>query len=240
MGTFGLAFYNVRVGRDPAQVERELRAILTTWKPGVLGLCETTGYSLPGVDGWVKIRDTSKESRANIAAYVKAHLDLTDIQWHDLKETWTKTAQGAHGQHAPRSILEFGAGPLQVLVAHQPPKGTDNTQDAQAEGISKLEARMAPWTRDGWDDRDDDDQAAAKSKTRLVLWDANRWPGESGPGPDQLAGKIGGGVVGQKIDGSVKRKATTSGVCYQDEAGGVALKTDHEWGAFRCDLTEDG
>ena len=238
MGTFSLAFYNIRVSRDPAQVEKELRAILTTWKPGVLGLCEATGYSLPGVEGWVKIRDTTTKSRANVAAYVKTSLDLADIQWHDLKETWSRAQHP--GTHEPRSILEFRAGPLQVLVAHQPPKGTDNTQDAQAEGISKLEARLAPWTRDDWDSKPDDDQAKAKEKTRLVLWDANRWPGESGPGPDQLAQKIGGGVVGSKIDGAVKRKATVANVKYQDEAGGCPLKSDHDWGAFRCDVTEDG
>lgn len=224
---FPLAFYNLRVGRPAGEVEAEVRAILNTWRPAVLGLCEATGYTLPGVEDFVRIRDTTTKSRANVAAYVKASLTLDKVQWHDLAETWTRTAEGATGQHEPRSLVEFRAGPLQVLVHHQPPKGTDNTKPAQQEGIDKLTARMAPWTRDDWDDRTEEDKADAKAQPRVVLWDANRRPGENGPGPDTLAHNIDGWTVGNKIDGAVIRKGTAREVLYPGWAGDTELCSDH-------------
>lgn len=225
---FPLVFYNLRVGRAGGQVEKEIRAILDT-RPAVLGMCEATGYTLPGVEDYVKVRDTSNKSRANIAAYVKASLGPSNVQWHDLKQTWTRTAEGAHGQHEPRSLVEFRAGPLQVLVHHQPPKGTDNTKPAQVEGIDKLTARMAPWTRTDWDDRSDDDKAEAKAQPRVVLWDANRRPDEEGPGPSTLAGRIDGAPIGAKIDGAVIRgkNVAASAVEYPTRVSGVELYSDH-------------
>jgi len=228
---YPMQFYNVQVGRDPNRVADEIRGLLDP-RPAVLGLCETVGYSLPGVADYICIRDRSTESRANIAAYVKASLDLRDVKWHDLHETWTKTAPGATGQHAPRSILEFRAGRLFVLVAHQCPKGTDNTKPAQQEGVDKLTARMAPWTRDDWGERTDEDKAEAKRQARIVLWDSNRMPGEDGPGPDSLARNIDGKVCGGQIDNAVWRGGSgevngVHDVRYADWVGGVEMRSDH-------------
>lgn len=236
---YPFAFYNVDNNRNPDTVERELRAILTNWRPAILGVCETGGLGdLWGVEDYIRIRDTSKPGRDNVAAYVKTNLDVRDIKWHDLKETWTKTNPGATGQHWPRSILEFRAGRLHVLVAHQPPKGTDNVKASQQEGIDKLTSRMGPWTRDDWDDRDDADKAEAQAQARLVLWDANRNRNESGPGPKMLGEQIDGYTAGGRIDCCTYRGGEVTGcqdIAYPTTAGGVPLKSDHG-AAFRCTL----
>ena len=227
--TYPLRFYNVDNNRDPQQVATELRALLDA-RPAVLGLCETTGLDLPGVDDYRVLRDRSKPGRDNLAAYVKDNLEVSAVKWLDCEETWTKTAPGASGQHWPRSILEFRAGRLMVWVAHQPPKGTDNTKPAQQEGIDKLTARMAPWTRDDWDERSDADKAKAKDQARIVLWDANRTCNESGPGPTMLASRIGGWPCGQKIDQATWRGNEAKdgkNPAYPSQVAGVQLRSDH-------------
>jgi hypothetical protein len=224
---FPLAFYNVQVNRDPNRVDKEIRALLAR-RPAVLGLCETIGYDLPCPDDYRVIRDRSNKSRANIAAYVKQNLDLSDKKWHDLKETWSRTE--TTGTHEPRSILEFRAGRLMVWVAHQPPKGTDNTQAAQMEGIDKLTARMAPWTREDWDDRTEADKAAAKDQARVVLWDSNRGPNEDGPGPEMLCNRIDGESIGAQIDNAVGRGGSVKcgkDARYLHSVDGVEMKSDH-------------
>lgn len=220
-----LSFYNLDNHRPPGQVADEIRAMLSM-RPAVLGLCEAT-YNLVGVAGYLLLRDTSTPGRANVAAYVKTTLEVDAIQWHDLEQTWTRTNPGATGQHPPRSILEFRAGAMQVLVAHQPPKGTDNVKPSQQEGIDKLTARMAPWTRDDWTDRPADDKRDAKAQARVVIWDANRTPYESGPGPTMLASKIGGDPVGSHIDGAVIRAGRAKMVRYPSQVDGVQLCSDH-------------
>jgi len=231
---YPLAFYNLRVGRSGAQVEKELRAMLSEWRPAILGLCEATGYALPGIKDYVLLRDTSSKSRANIAAYVKASLSGPDkIKWHDCQETWSRTEHP--GTHEPRSWLEFRAGALQALIGHQPPKGTDNTKAAQKEGIDLCVRRMAPWTRSDWEERSQADKNAAKAQARISLADWNRRPGEDGPGPTQLAGRIGGFTIGAKIDGGVARSAKLVSVSYPQSAGSCRLCSDHDC-AFLCKI----
>lgn len=233
--TYSLAFYNLRVGRPAGQVEKEIRAILNEWRPAILGLCEALGYDLPGVQDYVKIRDASSKSRENIAAYVKASLDGPDkIQWHDMEETWSRTERP--GTHEARSWLEFRAGKLQALIGHQPPKGTDNTKAAQSEGIELCKKRMAPWTRADWSERSEEDKADAKAQARIALADWNRKPGEEGPGPTQLAEKIGGYTIGKKIDGAVARQAELVSSSYPEWAGSVDLCSDHLC-AFSCKVS---
>ena len=234
--TYPLQFYNIDNGRPPDQVAKELRALLGA-RPAILGLCETTNIKLPGVDDYRLLRDTSKPGRDNIAAYVKASLEVSDVKWWDMKQTWSRTEY--EGTHPPRSILEFRAGRLRVWVAHQPPKGTDNTKAAQQESIDKLEARMAPWTRDDWSTRTSADKKAAKAQPRVLLWDANRKPDEDGPGPKMLGQRIDGGTAGHRIDCSTGRGGdveTVSNVRYVDKIGGVTLRSDHG-SAFLFDLS---
>lgn len=219
-----LTFYNLQVGRDRDQVARELRALLTD-RPVLLGVCEATGYLLPRFRGYTLLRDTSRPSRANVAAWVREDL-YRHHRWHDLTETWTRTEHP--GTHEPRSWLEVstgrGAVGMQTLVGHQPPKGTDNTQAAQAEGIALLERRMTPWRNPGWTGN----SSLARLRTRLVLMDANRRTGEPGPGPDTLAAAIGGRVVGQGIDCAVVRNGNPGAARYVRAAAGVTLGSDHE------------
>ena len=98
------------------------------------------------------------------------------------------------------------------------------------EGVNKLEARMAPWSREDWDDKTDKEKAAAKDKARVLLWDSNRKAGEDGPGTDMLCGRINGNCSGAKIDNGVHRgnevKAGTD-PDYPDSASGVHLQSDH-------------
>jgi hypothetical protein len=233
---YPLTFYNLDNNRDPDRVAKEIRALLEP-RPAILGMCEATGYgNLPGVEDYQLIRDRSKPGRDNVAAYVKLNLELSAVKWLDLTETWTKTE--SPGTHWPRSILEFRAGRLMVWVHHQPPKGTDNTKRAQQEGIAKLTARMAPWTRDDWDERTQEDKQQAKAQARLVLWDANRLASETGPGPGQLAANIDGWNAGQKIDLATYRGGEAKGhegVNYPSQVSGVELKSDHGH-AYQCRL----
>lgn len=218
-------FYNVQVARDPAQVAKELNALLASG-PEVLGLCETTGYKLPAVKGYKLFRDTSTRSRANVAAYVRATVKTSSAHWHDCAETWDRTEHP--GTHEPRSWLEFRLDGCQVMVGHQPPKGTSNTHAAQAEGIDLGTARMAPWTGTRWDRKPPEEKTTAKARPRLSLADWNRRPTEAGPGPGQLARRIQGWTMGAKIDGAVARgDATPLGTKYVDCPQGVPLKSDH-------------
>lgn len=223
-------FYNLRVGRPQVQVAREVVALLR-YRPAVLGLCEAVGYDLPRLDGYRLTRDTSTPARANIAAYVAVDLARRE-QWHDCRETWSRTEHP--GTHPPRSWLEVRVGGCQFLIGHQPPKGTDNTLRAQQEGIALCEGRMAPWLRDGWEERTEREKAAAKECPRVALADWNRGPQERGPGPKALADSIGGWPAGRFIDAAVARGRDLSlrEASYQDTCASVPLRSDHPWGAL--------
>lgn len=226
-------FYNLRVGRANPQVEDEVRALLGSG-PHVLGLCEAIGYTLPGVKGYKLFRDTSTKSRANIAAYVTVDVPAPadKVQWHDCKQTWTRTQHP--GTHEPRSWLEFRLDGVQVLVGHQPPKGTDNVQKSQQEGIDLCAKRLAPWLRDDWDQKTKAEKQDAKDCPRVVLADWNRGPHESGPGPEQLCDRIDGWTAGSKIDAAVLRgnDAAVKDCYYTDDPQGLELESDHGWGAL--------
>jgi hypothetical protein len=227
MTTLIAKFYNIQVSRDNGVVAKEIRALLGSG-PHVLGLCEATGYNLPGVDGYKLIRDTSTKSRANIAAYVRTDTKTSEKKWHDLKETWTRTQHP--GTHEPRSWLEFRLEGCQVIVGHQPPKGTDNVKQSQQEGIDLLTGRMAPWLRDDWDDKPQDEKDDAKACPRISLADFNRRSDETGPGPAQLASNVDGHCMGAQIDLAVCRgkDCQTKDVCYVTAPQGVKLKGDHD------------
>jgi len=98
-------FYNVEVGRNHAQVTKEIKALLRG-KPGVLVLCETVGYDLPSVKGYVLLRDRSTESRANISVYIKKGWYSGKHQWHNQHQVWERTDHP--GTHPARSYLEVG------------------------------------------------------------------------------------------------------------------------------------
>lgn len=223
--TLLVKFYNLQVSRDPAQVDREIQALLDSG-PEVLGLCEATGYDLPDRGGYAKIRDRSNKSRANVAAYVNKAL-LGKVTWHDLHETWTRTQHP--GTHEPRSWIEARVGGVQLLIGHQPPKGTDNTKAAQQEGIDLLVARMAPWKQDDWSDRSEQDKADAKACPRISVADMNRGPNEDGPGPKALRNQIDGWTAGQQIDSATCRGGDCwlKSVDYVSDPQGVKLKSDH-------------
>jgi hypothetical protein len=224
-------FYNVRVGRDQGQVAKELRALLDSG-PHILGLCEATGYDLPDVDGYAKVRDRSTKSRANVAAYVKKG-QKGDHWWHDCRETWGRTQKP--GEHEARSWIEVTVGTCQFLIGHQPPKGTDNVHDSQDEGIDLCADQMQPWKRDGWEG----DKENAKAKPRIALCDWNRQEHEDGPGPKALRERIDGKSAMDHIDGAVFRGGDVSLAWfdYKNKVAGVTLKTDHPWGAFVAEFT---
>lgn len=223
-------FYNLRVGRPQVQVAREVSALLR-YRPTVLGLCEATGYDLPRLDGYRLTRDTSSRSRANIAAYVAVDLARSEV-WHDLNQTWSRTE--GPGTHEARSWLEVRVGGCQFLIGHQPPKGTNNTLTAQAEGIALCDGRMAPWHRSDWPDRTNAEKVSARACPRVALADWNRFPQEKGPGPQSLAEQVKGWVAGRFIDGAVARgnDLRLRDAEYQDTCAGVPLRSDHPWGAF--------
>ena len=226
-----------------AVTANEIRALLEGG-PHLLGLCECAGNSLPGVGGYKLIRDTSRPGRENIAAYVSIDVvaPLEDVRWHDCEETWTKTNPGATGQHWPRSWLEFRLNGMQIIVGHQPPKGTDNVKASQQEGIDLLVRRMAPWTRDDWAEKTDEQKDKAYALPRVALADYNRGPNEDGPGPRQLVNKIDGWQLGQQIDAAVCRGGDCSpkDAKYVHEVKGVTLGSDHHDALIARVLLEAG
>lgn len=228
-----LWFYNLQVGRKLARVEVEIRAVLATG-PAVLMLCEAVGYALPDVAGYRVVRDRSTRSRANIAAYVRDDIPVTRELWHDLRETWSRTQHP--GTHEPRSWLELVLGRLQLLVGHQPPKGTDNTSAAQQEGEELVVRRMAPWQRPGWRARNARSRAVAAERPRAAFMDGNN-RGASGAGPVSMARRISGRVLGRpSIDVAVVRgvdEASAKHVRRVPVAGG-RLRV-RRWVTFRSD-----
>lgn len=219
-------FYNLRVGRDPHQVNLETLAILST-KPAVLGLCEAVGYRLPDPAGYHLIRDTSRPGRANIAAYVRTDLPLTHVHWTDCDTTWTRPNGG--GQHPARSILTLRAAGIQNTVHHQPPRWVDNEIKGQVEGNQKLTHIMAPWTRDTWAKKTPEQRATSRQRPRIVTMDANRTGQDNGPSPAVLARAVQGRLVPlNRIDVAiVAGQAKVNNWSRPSRVAGVQLKSDH-------------
>lgn len=229
MTTYEVLFYNVDNGRQLDQVTKELRALCDVDaplvdRPALLGLCETTGLNMPAIDGFKLVRDTSRQGRANISAYVRKDLFGGNVHWVDLQTTWSNTQKP--GTHWPRSYVVFKVGQMQAVVYHAAPKNADTCKKAQQEGIDSITAQMQP---------PDPDQP----RPRLALADWNRKKDEAGPGPSMLAGNIGGRVAGAKIDAGVWRgDATLDHVEYPTKVNGVTLKSDHGH-AYRAQLHAD-
>lgn len=204
-------FYNVEVGRDPAQVEREIRALLRS-RPNVLGLCETVGYDLPRVKGYRLVRDRSNESRANIAAYVRDD-EAFGYLWLDMRQTWSRTQHP--GQHPPRSILVLLVDDVRLAVCHLPPKFTDNTLKGQWECIEVLS------------------RALARGRVAVGIGDFNRRAVEPGPSPRVLARRLGGVVATKnRIDTAVVRDAVVKKARYVTRVRAglrwLRLRSDHK------------
>jgi len=227
-------FYNLRVGRAHAQVEREVHAILSTGA-AVLGLSEAIGYRLPDVDGYRLVRDTSTPGRANLAAYVRDDLPVTGIKWIPCRQTW-KRPKGP-GRHWPREILGFFAAGVQVTVGHAPPRWVDNELVAQREHLRKIISRMAPWRRPSWSEKTRRQRGTARQRPRVAILDANRTALDSGPGPAALARAIKGLVVpGNRIDVAVVRgRVEILAWSRPSSVAGVVLRSDHPH-ALRVEL----
>lgn len=217
-------FYNLRVGRDPRQVTRELVAFAKE-RPLYVGLCETTGYDLPDLPGYTRIRDTSTPARANVAAYCRDDFPPGNIVWEDLERDWRRTEHP--GRHEPRSLVTFGQG-LRVTVGHAPPLTRyGDTRPAQQEMVDALTPILDPRQREGWRRRAKRSRAVATFRPRHLVWDANRRPGETGPGPTMLASRVGGLTVGHRIDCAVVTNTQPVEVDYPTSVGGVKLRSDH-------------
>jgi hypothetical protein len=229
-------FYNLDNARPPHIVQRELDAIAST-EPAFIGSCEATGYTFDPLPGLESARDRSKRARANIATWVRKDLagDL-EQRWFDLSTRWPRT--DSPGIHEPRSFQGVLVGRIPVFTAHQPPPHLGRlTEVGQQEGIDVLRRAIAPWHRVDWHERVTEQRVAARERPRVLLWDANRRPGDSGPGPTMLARQIDGRHVGHRIDGAVIcGDAKASGVEYPDRVAGVRLGSDHHH-AFRFTLT---
>lgn len=212
-------FYNCAPAGDPGrklQLPRELSALAKSG-PRVIGLCEAIGYDLPSLGGYRLIRDTSRPGRANVAAYVEKTHGLTDVQWHDLHETWSRTEHP--GTHPARSWLELFLNDDQFIIGHQPPKGTDNTLRAQREGVNLVVGLMAPWIAHG--------NGRGKDRRRMALADWNRNKYDVGPGPAEIARRIGGEVNGSHIDAAVSRNFDVHEAIYVETVQGTTLRSDH-------------
>lgn len=218
-------FYNLQVNRSRRTVRRELRAILKD-KPAFLALNEAMGYRLPRIRGYVLAHDRSTRSRANVALYVRGDLPLSQVRYIDLEETWGRTQHP--GDHEARSYLQCRVAGIQVTVYHAAPRYTDNTMDAQAEGIRSLTKTAASWRRNDWMNRGALARVDSLERPRIVIGDFNRGKNDVGPGPTVLAKAIGGEVATFRIDTAVTRNVEVKDFWYYDTVHGVPLKSDHK------------
>lgn len=234
-----LVFYNLRVGRSARRVRLELRVLAALFRPAVLCGSEGLGYDLRPIRGYVLLRDRSKQSRANIFAYVKANRRLRNVRWHDLVETWMRTEHP--GVHPPRSFLEFLVEGIRVIVLHQAPvTRTRDSGPSRREGIELVIDRMAPEQREHFADRTVDGQMIARIRPEVAIGDWNAVATTNGPSPQDVVDAVGGRIAGHTIDAAVVRNAEPVKVRYvkQTTWAGLLFRflTDHPWGALIVDL----
>ncbi|MBT56574.1 MAG: hypothetical protein CMF72_24640 [Mameliella sp.] len=221
-------FYNLDNNRRARQVAREIRAMAKD-KPDTIELVECIGNRLPLLPGYGILRDTTTRSRENVAVYYRAGLPVEGPWWIDLRETWDRTNPGATGVHEARSYLVYRIGGFQRIVAQQPPNFTDNSRAAQLEGLYALADRLAPWRRSrSWGTAGPWRRLVQRARPRMLTWDAQRRVGETGPGPDMLAGLVGGRVhLGGRIDHLIERHVRVRSARFVEVVNGVALESDH-------------
>lgn len=198
-------FYNLQVSRNPNTVQDEVDALLTT-APLVAVFCEAIGYHLE-TPGYRQLRRGRRRSRRNIIVAVRRDRRIWARRWLDLEATWGRTQHP--GRHEPRSFPYARAWGVKWLGVHQGPQWTDNTMAVQFEGIDRLTNAMRGW------------------RPAVALGDFNRRPGEEGPGPDLLAKRVGGKVVGNRIDCAVVKGLEVVGHQYMTQIDGVPLRSDH-------------
>lgn len=219
-----VVFYNLDNNRPDNPVAEELHGIEAS-RPDVVGLVETIGNRLVDLDGYRLIRDTSTDGRANIAAYVRRELTLDHVEWHPMSFTWPRTE--GPGRHPAREALSFDAGGVQYVLAHQPPRNALGFIQGQREQMEKIVSLAAPWTRGGFINRARTWQQGGYRKKRVVLADWNWHRGLEGPSPVELARRMGGAVMGEKIDAAVVRGWDRVQHRYMTRIGGVNLRSDH-------------
>jgi hypothetical protein len=213
-------FYNLDNNRNDKQVETEIRALLEE-EPLVLGMCETIGNTLPLVSGYWRIQDKTNKSRANIGAYIRKGVPVGEPRWAQHTETWGRTQ--AKGIHEARATLYIDVDGVQTVIGHVPPKVAGIK--AQQEAINIFVRIMAPWKlpkRVGLVRR-----IRRRRKPRLCIADFNRRRDEPGPGPSQLATRIKGWVLSNRIDTAVFRRLRASNPRYIHQVNGVKLLSDH-------------
>ncbi len=217
-------FYNLDNHRNDAQVAKELEAMALD-KPVTIDLCEVIGNRLPALKGYDLFQGEGP-SRGNIACYVRqGFAEVRKPYWLDQEETWTRPHGG--GQHPPRSSMILPLGYMQKIVGHQPPRYTDNSDEAQWEGIRKTSKKMAPWLVVGWNKKPKAERTFQRLRPRMLTWDGNRQEGEQF-GPDVLADMIGGEVhQGHRIDHAVTRNVVVHSTKTLPKVNGVTLESDH-------------
>lgn len=197
----------------PYEACADLEAILATGPGLVLG-CEAVGDGglAKAPKGYVRIRDRSTPGRDNLYAYVKDETGECAHKWRDCKETFPRAQHPHLGPHPPRAILRFSWRGAQIVVAHKPPawKGAGPARVEHDEYLAKM---MNPEPN--------------RQRARLLFWDCNGMAGAQ-----ELADRVDGRVVGDKIDSAVVRKVTVEEWSYKRAVQGHYFSTDHPWGAF--------
>lgn len=236
-----LVFYNAgppSKTRPGSAAAADLGGLLREYRPRVAGVCEVIGDQLQPVSGYQLVRDTSRRSRANVAAYVREDCELRRTWWIDHRTRWARTDHP--GIHEPRSTMLLGVGQVQVLVGHQVPLGTDHSRDGQLEIVHALQLVMAPWKRPRIRDHAPElSLEDMKARPRVLLWDDNA-PGDQGLGSDYLSPRIPAWRHGEHLDNALQRNLPVGGVEYVQHAGGVQLGTDHPWGALVVHVDRGG
>lgn len=223
--------YNFDNNRPEHILRAELTALLTTYRPLVLGGLEA--YDAMPIKGYRLVTFKSNKSRANIAAYVRDDLQVHSHIWHDLRRTWPRT-QGP-GTHEPRSILSLrvtGAGldRAQVVVTHAPPKNA--TRQAIREHERALRRICAPWTRRvQWTLRTKKSRQRARNRQRIVLMDGND-PGRTNTMPVRLSVAMRGVLAVHTVDTAVLRNIVVRAAHHIESIANagttIRLDSDHK------------
>lgn len=220
-------FYNIGPGRPRDEVHEEIRNFARPiqvrpgkWvKPRWICLVEAVGYGdLPNLSAYHKIRDTSRDSRANVAVYVLKSMRDVNHRWVDLDFTWPRVESG--GTHPPRSFPRISDGRLRGAVYHAPDPRAKNVEEGHTEGVRAIVREFR----------------RAEGNPLFIPGDWNTGPRDEVNGAARVAIELGGRVVGgPPVDHAVTRGLRDITFDYRTHWRGRRLGTDHRSGALLID-----
>ena len=215
-----------------SEANEDILAIREEWNPDVIWGCEGVGKgALPILRGRDKVRGHRPPGRAGLWGYFD---DDVNPKWTDMEREFPRAIHPHLGPHPARSIYRVNAWGAQFIDAHHPP-GWKGSGPARLEHRRALESMLNPWRRDDWRRVWDtaEKRAMARERVRVLGWDSNM----SLRVMRAFAERVGGELVGDKIDCLVVRNAYVVDWKYTKRVGNHTLHTDHRHGCLRARLS---